>query len=153
MKRRFHWSLGAGFLLALAGMLTPPFFAQFPATRSYAWVNLLLLAAGIVLLASSLVRSIRQPQVFRGKILGGILTAVSVLALGFFLVGIFYFGRIPQPEAMHKAAEKAPELSLVDENNRNVTLQDLLGSSQTSGQTGQVAQPKGALLIFYRGHW
>lgn len=149
MKRRFHWSLAVGFLLALAGMVTPPFFAQFPATRSYAWVNLALLAAGIVLLVCSLVRSIRQPQVFRGKILGGILTAVSVLTLGFFVVGIFYFGRVPRAEAVQKAGEKAAEFSLLDENNKNVSLQDLLASSQ-SGQTGQ---PKGALLIFYRGHW
>ena len=143
MKRRFHWSLAAGFFLVLAGMVTFPFFAQFPATRSFAWVNLLLLAAGVALLITALTRSIRHPQVFRGKILGGIMTALSVLALGFFAVGIFYLGRIPQPGAMQKTGDKAPELSLADHDERMVSLQELLASPQTQG----------ALLIFYRGHW
>ena len=149
MKRRFHWSLAAGFLLALAGMLSVPFFAQIPATRDFAWMNLVLLAAGILLLATALIRSFRQPQLFRGKILGSILTALSVLVLGFFCVGIFHFGRVPRPEIMQKAGEKAPELSLRDESDKNVTLEDLLASSQA----GQASPAKGALLIFYRGHW
>jgi hypothetical protein len=143
MKRRFHWSLAAGFFLVLAGMVTFPFFAQFPATRSFAWVNLLLLIAGVALLITALTRSIREPQVFRGKILGGVMTALSVLALGFFAVGIFYLGRIPQPAAMQKTGDKAPELSLADQDGRMVSLQELLASPQTQG----------ALLIFYRGHW
>src|SRR5688572_15855441 len=71
MKRRFHWSLPAGFLLVLAGMLTVPIFANIPATRDFAWLNLLLLGAGVILLLTSLARAIRQPQLFRGKILGG----------------------------------------------------------------------------------
>ena len=152
MKRRFHWSLAVGFLLVMAGILTFPFFAQFPATRSFAWVNLVLLVTGVASLFVALTRAIRQPQLFRGKILGGILAGVSVLALGFFTVGIFYFGRVPQPAAMHKAGEKAPEFSLPDQNGNNVSLQDLLASSQAS-QPDQAAQAKGALLIFYRGHW
>ena len=152
MKRRFHWSLAAGFLLVLAGMLTFPVFAQFPATRSFAWVNLLLLVGGVILLATALTRAIRQPQVYRGKILGGILTVVSVLALGFFCVGIFIFGGVPKPEAMQTAGKKAPEFSLPDQDGNNVSLSDLLGSSQT-GQASAGSQGKGALIIFYRGHW
>jgi lysylphosphatidylglycerol synthetase-like protein (DUF2156 family) len=149
MERRFHWSLAPGFVLALAGMLTFPFFAQYPATRDFAWVNLLLLSVGVVLLITSLTRAFRQPQLFRGKILGGILTTASVLALAFFAVGIFYLGRVPQPEAMQKAGEKAPEFSLPDQSGNNVSLRDLLASSSTS----QGSPAKGALLIFYRGYW
>jgi hypothetical protein len=129
-------------------MLTFPFFAQFPATRSFAWVNLLLLAAGVTMLAVGFIRSVRQPQLFRGKILGGILATVSLLALGFFCLGIFYFGRVPQPAALHKSGEKAPEFSLPDQDGNNVSLQDLLASSQ-----GAPVDKRGALLIFYRGHW
>ncbi len=148
MKRRFHWSLLAGFLLVLASMLTFPVFANIPATRSFGWVNLLLLVAGVALLFVSLTRSVRRPQTYRGRILSGILTTLSVLALGFFCVGIFYLGRVPRPQALQKAGDKAPEFSLVDQDGAKVSLRDLLASSQSGN-----AANTGALLIFYRGHW
>jgi hypothetical protein len=143
MKRRFHWSLPVGFLLALAGIFTVPFFAGFAATRDFAWLNLLLLFCGLVFLVVAVTRSFREPQLFRGKILGSILATLSLLTLAFFTLGIFHFGRVPQPATLHSTGEKAADFSLPDQDGKTVSLADLLASPQT----------KGALLIFYRGHW
>jgi hypothetical protein len=115
----------------------------------------------VILLLVGLTRAFRQPQAYRGKILGGILAGVSVLALVFFCVGIFVLGRVPRPETMQKAGDKAPEFSLPDQAGHNVSLVDLL-AAQTSkaspasrtDQPGAAGPgPKGALLIFYRGYW
>src|SRR5438094_5347539 len=49
MKRRWNFSLWAGFFLVVVGLVSyVPFFALFPVTRDFPWVNLLLFGAGAV---------------------------------------------------------------------------------------------------------
>src|ERR1700676_1937291 len=79
MKRSWNWSLWIGFLLALSGFLTSPFFTQFPATRDFPWANFLLFGVGGVLLLAGLVPAFGKRKLYRGKIFGSILATLSLL--------------------------------------------------------------------------
>src|SRR5436190_20612542 len=74
MKRRWNMSLWAGFFFVVIGLLSyVPVFSLFPITRDFPWVNLLFFAVGVVLLGAGLRRAFRQPELYRGRILGSIL--------------------------------------------------------------------------------
>jgi hypothetical protein len=141
MKRSWNWSLWTGFLLVLAGFLSYSFFAQFPITRDFPWANLLLFAAGGVLLVAGLVRAFRKPELYRGKVFGTILAVLSLLVFGFFAFGVFYMVRqMPASAGAPRVGQKAPDFTLPDQDGKPVALTDLLS-------------PNGTVLIFYRGHW
>jgi hypothetical protein len=96
-------------------------------------------------------RAFRQPALYRGRILGSVLTLLSVVGITFFLYGLLYIGRqIPAAPAAPRVGEKAPDFTLPDQNGKELTLAELLGS-RTPATPG--AKAGGALLIFYRGHW
>jgi hypothetical protein len=144
MKRSWNWSLWAGFILVLAGFLTYTFFVQFPITRDFPWANFLLFCAGGFLLSRGLIRAFREPELYRGKIFGSILAALSVLAFSFFSYIVFFeLKQLPTAAAAPRVGERAPDFTLPDQNGKSVALGDLLASPGTNG----------ALLIFYRGFW
>src|SRR5260370_6431490 len=94
MKRCWNLSLWAGFLLVVAGILSYiPIFALFPITRGFPWANLMLFLVGGVLLVLGLTRAFRQPELYRGKILGSILFSLIVSAVGLIWFGRFYVFR------------------------------------------------------------
>ena len=154
-KRSWNWLLWAGFVLVLVGLFAYiPFFAQFPATRDFPWVNLLLFAAGAALLGVGLVRAFRRPQAYRGRIFGSALALLSCLGIGMFCWVVFYEVRqLPASAAAPRVGQKAPDFTLADQDGRPVTLAELLSTPATS-PTGQAAvRATGVLLIFYRGYW
>jgi hypothetical protein len=160
MKRTWNGSLWAGFLLVLAGLFSYiPFFALFPITRDFPWVNLLMFAAGGVLLGVGLTRAYRNPTRYRGRIFGPALALVSLLGIGFFCYGLFYVARqLPASAAAPRVGQKAPDFTLPDEDGNPVSLAALLSSPTTApvitGATGPTAaKANGVLLIFYRGYW
>jgi len=141
MKRSWNWALWVGFVLALAGFLTYPFFVLFPATRDFPWVNLLLFALGGLLLVTGLVRAFGKPQLYRGKVFGTIFALLGLAGFGLFAYGVFYeLRQMPASASAPRVGEKAPNFALPDQNGNPVALTDLLS-------------PNGAVLIFYRGHW
>ena len=142
MKRSWNWLLWVGFLLVVAGLFTYGIFAQFPVTRDFPWVNLLLFGTGGIFLVLGLARAFGRPQVYRGKIFGPILAVLSLLAFALFGYGAFYLVRqMPVSAGAPRVGEKAPEFTLPDQNGKPVALANLLSGS------------RGAVLIFYRGHW
>ncbi len=152
MKRRWNSLLWAGFLLVLAGLVSYiPLFALFPITRDLPWVNLLLFAGGGVLLGIGLLRSFKQPDIYRGKILGSILAFLSAIGIALFAYGLLYEARnLPASAAAPRIGEKAPDFSLPDQAGKTVTLAQLLSVAPAGSAS---ARANGVLLIFYRGYW
>jgi len=141
MKRSWNWPIWAGFIIAVGGLFSYEFFAQFPITRDFPWANLLLFGIGGALLLFGLFRAFGRPQVYRGKVYGSILTTLALFLFAFFSYEIFYvLKQVPLSAQAPRVGEKAPEFSLPDQNGKQTSLADLLS-------------PNGAVLIFYRGHW
>jgi hypothetical protein len=141
-KKSWNWSLWIGFFFALAGFFSYTFFAQFPNTRDFPWANLLLFAAGGILLVLGLFRAFGHPQVYRGKILGSILAILGICMFGFFSYVFFYVLRqVPASTGAPRVGQKAPDFTLTDQDGKDVSLQDL------------VSRSKAVALIFYRGFW
>lgn len=142
MKRKWNWPLWVGFVIAVGGLFSYEYFAQFPITRDFPWANLLLLGIGTALLMVGLFRAFGRPQLYRGKIFGSIFTAIALLLFAFFSYEIFYVLRqVPLSAQAPRIGEKAPEFTLVDQNERSVALADLRSGG------------KAVALIFYRGFW
>ena len=133
--------LCVGFVVAVGGLFSYEFFAEFPMTRDFPWANLLLFGIGAALLLVGLFRAFGRPQVYRGKVFGSIFATISLFLFAFFAYEIFYVLRqVPLSAQAPRVGAKAPEFSLPDQNGKSVALGDLLS-------------PNGAVLIFYRGHW
>ncbi len=150
-RRRWNLSIWAGFVFVVAGFLSYPFFIQFPATRDVPWVNFALIGAGFVLLVMGLTRAFGQPEIYRGKIFGPILAVLSLLVAGLFGYVVFFELRdLPASSGAPRVGQKAPEFTLTDQDDRHVSLSDLLSSPAADAST---AKPNAVLLIFYRGFW
>src|SRR5207237_206767 len=87
MKRKWNRPIWVGFVVAVGGLFSYDFFAQFPITRDFPWANLLLFGIGAVLLIVGLFRAFGRPQLYRGKIFGSIFTAIALFLFGFFSYG------------------------------------------------------------------
>jgi AhpC/TSA family len=141
MKRKWNWPIWLGFVVAVGGLFSYEFFAQFPIMRDFPWANLFLFGFGAVLLLAGLFRAFGRPQLYRGKVFGSIFTVIAFLLFAFFAYEIFYVLRqVPMSAQAPRVGEKAPEFTLPDQNGKSIALADLLS-------------PNGAVLIFYRGHW
>jgi hypothetical protein len=152
MKRSWNPIMWTGFGLVLVAMASYPFvFARYPITRDFPWATLLLIAVAFILLATGVTRAFRQPNAYRGKITGSILTGLAVLLVGFFLTGIFYLTRqVPASHGAPKVGEIAPDFTLPDSTGQSVTLTSLLNSPFAGDATSKTAA---VALIFYRGYW
>ena len=147
--RRFNWPIWAGFLLSLIAFISYFLvFVWFPVTRDFPWANLLLFAFAAVLLVLGIRRAFSPDRPRRSKILGAILTALSVAIFGFFIVAIFVIARrLPASHSAPQISQKAPDFTLSDTNGKPVSLSELL-ASPVNGKS-----PRGVLLVFYRGYW
>jgi hypothetical protein len=141
-RKSWNWSLWMGFLFALAGFLGYTFFAQFPVTRDFPWANLLLFAAGGILLVLGLFRAFGNARVYRGKMFGPILATLAILMFGLFsYVLVYELRQVPPLTGAPRVGQKAPEFTLSDQDGKDVSLGDL------------VSRSKAVALIFYRGFW
>jgi hypothetical protein len=142
MKRKWNWPIWVGFVVAVGGLFSYEFFAQFPITRDFPWANLSLFAIGAALLMVGLFRALGRSRLYRGKIFGSILTAIALFLFAFFSYEIFYVLRqVPLSAQAPHVGEKAPEVTLLDQNEKSVAFADLLTGSRA------------VVLIFYRGFW
>lgn len=141
MKRRWNWPLWIGFIVAVGGLFSYEWFAQFPITRDFPWATLLLFGVGAALLLIGLFRAFGRPQLYRGKIFGSLFASIALLLFAFFSYEILYVLRqVPLSDQAPRIGEKAPEFALPNQDGKQIALADLLS-------------PNGAILIFYRGFW
>jgi hypothetical protein len=142
MKRKWNWPIWIGFVVAVGGLLSYEFLAQFPITRDFPWANLLLFGIGAALLMVGLFRAFGRPQRYRGRVFGSIFSAIAFLFFAFFCYELFYVLRqVPASSGAPRVGQKAPDFMLLDQSGKPVGLGDLLSSSSA------------VVLIFYRGFW
>jgi len=123
-------------------------FVWFPPTRDFPSINLLLILGALILLFMGLRRAFAVGRSRFSKILATIAATLGLLICAMFVFVFFVAAKwIPQSTGAPHVGQKAPEFRLADINNKQVTLSDLL-STPLEGK-----QPKGVLLVFYRGYW
>lgn len=149
-QRRRNWLLSLGCLLCVAGFVGYFPLVRFPIMRDVPWLTYLFFVAGAFSLAIGLKRAFGSPEQYRGRILGPFLSLISLLLIAAFGVFIFHFAKqLPRSAGAPRVGQKAPDFSLVDANEQNVTLAALLATPLPGSQKPL----KGVLLIFYRGYW
>lgn len=143
MRRRWNIALWVGFAFVLVGLVSyVPLFVPIPITRDLPWANYLLLLAGAAFLIVGLKRAFGEPERYRGKVSGPILSVLSALMIGVFCVGTLYFSKqIPVATGAPQVGQAAPAFVLSSADGKQVSLADLLKGH------------RGAVLIFYRGYW
>ena len=147
--KRLNWPIWVGFLLSLIALLSYPFvFVNWPITRDFPWVNLLLFGISALLLFAGVKRAFSPDRKRISKIAASVLATLSVLVLGFFIFSFFIASRwLPAAHGAPRIGQKAPDFTLADTNNKQVSLGSLL-SEPINGKAA-----KGVLMIFYRGYW
>jgi hypothetical protein len=148
--RRRNSALLWGAVLTFLGLLGNVLSSQVPVGTWFLWLALLIGAAGVVLLLTGFARAFMQPQIFRGKVVGSILTVVSVLVFALSVFGMFAARALPASAGAPKVGHKAPDFTLTDTGGQNVSLAQLLASPI---DTASGKAPKAVLLVFYRGYW
>lgn len=132
----------AGFAIVLLAAFSFLYLIQFPVTRDFPWVNLLLFAVGGCFLAVGLKRAFGSPERYRGKISGIVLGVLSLAIFGLFYYGTFVLTRdIPSASGAPHPGTQAPDFTLSDAGGKSVMLADLIRNNRA------------VLLIFYRGYW
>jgi len=149
--KRWNWQPWAGFGLSIGALAGYVLWVN--ETRAVFWPALLLFAVVVVLLFSGLKRRSREPELYRGKIAGYVLTSLSVLILGLFGFLAYEVSKVfPEAKNSPQIGQRAPEFSLVDSNGENFTLAQLLSTPITNSGSAARAT-KGVLVVFYRGYW
>ncbi|HEX2644814.1 MAG TPA: hypothetical protein VHU81_17585 [Thermoanaerobaculia bacterium] len=125
------------------------FFYQFPITRDVPWANWLLFALGLGLVIAGLRRPYRQPERYRGRVMGPVLGVLSAVVLGLFVFSTTIGSReLPAAQGAPQVGQKAPDFVLQDPDGKPVRLYDLLGS-----EAGGAGAASWVVLVFYRGYW
>jgi hypothetical protein len=140
-ERGHNHLIWIGPLITIAGCLTYfLIFARYPALRDFPWVNLPLVALGVVVSVVGLARALRGAGSSLGKILGSLGLATSLAFAALFGMYIFSWTyRIPGPTDVSLAIDTADVGPLLNHDGSEVRLSDFRG--------------KKVVLTFYRGHW
>src|SRR5206468_11613433 len=77
--------------------------------------------------------------------------SLGILMFGFFSYVFFYqLRQVPPSTGAPRVGQKAPDFTLLDQNDKPVSLADLLSAPASSASTGRA---NAVLVIFYRGFW
>lgn len=147
----WNWRPWAGFGLSMGALAGYVLWVN--ETRAVFWPALLLFLVAAVLLFSGWKRRSREPELYRGKIAGYVLTSLSALILGLFGFLVYEVSKVfPEAKNSPQIGQRAPEFSLVDATRENFTLAQLLSTPITNSGSAARAT-KGVLVVFYRGYW
>ena len=142
--------IGVAFLLLTIASNVPIVYASGIPEAILPWISLVLPVIGLIFCVIGLRRAFGEPQVFRGKIGGSVLTGVSVLFVALSIWGFLHARAVPESRGAPQVGQKAPEFTLTDTAGQSVSLSQLL---TTPVDTASGKAPKAVLLVFYRGWW
>ena len=147
--RKLNWPIWVAFAITIFALLSYPFiFINWPLTRDFPWVNLALFVSALVFLFIGVRRAFQPERRIISKIFASLLTIFSVLIMALFIFAAFIESRrLPASQGAPAVGQKAPDFSVLDTDNKRVSLADLLAQPINN------QPPKGVLLIFYRGYW
>ncbi|HXD30313.1 MAG TPA: hypothetical protein VN643_04310 [Pyrinomonadaceae bacterium] len=147
--RKLNWPIWAAFIVSvLSFLLYPFFFVRFPVTRDFPWANLPLFLIALVLLGIGLRRAFSPERRLGSKIIASIVSLTTIGVIAMFVLVVFVAARdLPASQGAPQIGQKAPEFTLADATGKQVALSELL----TTPIKGK--QPKGVMLMFYRGYW
>jgi len=145
---RTNSALWLGLCLFLLAIFSNVFSFVHLTAAWFPWLTLALPLLASLFLLIATVRAFREPQLFRGKILGTSLTILSaMLAAG--SVAFFYGARhIPASAGAPQVGQRVPDFTLPDSTGQPTTLAQLFAAAPGASQP-----PKAVLLVFYRGYW
>jgi hypothetical protein len=139
---------GTAFLFLTVLSNVPSLYAWKGFDQVLSWLSVAFPALALVCFAVGLKRAFTMRQVYRGRILGSILGAVSLLLLAGSVFLFIHARDVPGSSGAPKVGQKAPDFTLTDSSGNHVSLSQLLAASP-----GSTAAPKAVLLVFYRGYW
>ena len=143
MRRSWNGFVWLGFGITLAAILSYFLvFLRFPVTRDIPWVTFAVFVPAVWLLVAGVKRAFGQPEQYRGRVAGPILSTLSIALIGLF--GYFAFALtkdLPSASIALHAGQQAPDFTLADASGKPVALLEILRKN------------RGAVLIFYRGYW
>ena len=133
----------AGFGITLFAILSYfLFFYKFPVTRDVPFVTYLLFVPAVVLLVVGVKRAYLQPQQYRGKISGPILSTISISLIGLFCYMVLVLTKdLPAASSALHPGQQAPDFTLADSTGKPVALSGILKKNRA------------VVLVFYRGYW
>ena len=129
--------LWLGPVIAVPGMLSYfVFFNQWPALRDTAWLNILILAAALLISVLGLRRAAATGgwRVFAG-IASTLVSGASGAALLFYVFSLS--NQLPSAEGVTAEGERVPAVTLFSYDGKQI----------------DVAAQKSMILVFYRGFW
>lgn len=137
--------LGLAFVL-LAMLSNLIYFLKVPAAL-LPWVNLTLPVLALIFLLLGLVRAFWQPQIYKGKIWGSIVTFLAVLLVA--ASTLFFVGarKLPWSGGAPQVGQRVPDFTLSDSTGQPTSLAQFFSASAGA------PPPKAVLLVFYRGYW
>ena len=146
-QKRTNSALWLGLLITVLGPLSNIlYYSKIPAAV-LPWLNLAIPAIGLLLVLIGVVRALRQPQLYRGKILGSIFTVLAALLFAGSVWLFIHVRDVPRSAGAPQIGQRVPDFTLPDSINQPVSLAQLFSAAPGT------AQPKALLLVFYRGYW
>jgi hypothetical protein len=141
--------LWLGLLITVLGVLSNwLYFLALPGQEVFPWINVLVPAAGLLVLLIGVRRAFVSPQTSGGKILAPIFAILSAVVFGASAWGLHHARDLPAASDAPRVGEKAPDFTLANANGQATSLSQLLTESMSNS-----APPKAVLLVFYRGDW
>ena len=140
-RRPRNHAVWLGPLVTFAGAFSYfAWFARYPLLRDLPWLNLGLVAVGLLVSFAGVWRAFSPAFPHRGKVLGSaglLLSLLLTLLFNFYVFSLSY--RLPAPTATTLSMTEAADFTLMDQRGQPVRLADFRGRK--------------VVLTFYRGFW
>src|SRR6476646_10586273 len=131
--RQRNWAPWIGLLLALLAMLSNGvYFLGLPGQRALPILGVALVIAALVCAAAGILRTLRQPQRYGGKVSSSILGVVSLLLCVLAAFTSMHSRDLPEATAAPQVGQQAPDFTLADTSGTKVSLDQLLGKDHIS---------------------